>query len=300
MKAIKFLALMLVSLLSMTACLNDDDDTPKLIIDPVEGLRGYIFVSSGSGFFTDSYYGDNARLSIRKENDQWTVLFDDPQWGHATFENVKIDMPHFSYVASGTGTLVMKDLHSGTESSYDATISGDVTNPTITAKIGKMGTVTIQFFAGPASTACQLHGNYEGINSVIVGTPMTGTFGPYTTDITCKVTATPNATLNVEIPEYVLNETAIGNLTLGTVTIKNVFYDSANDRFFRPYGKLDKLTMHFNSDMMNCDTDAPFTEESEIEVKITETGIKIINTFKVGSMPFPIVATFEGTLVSGN
>lgn len=297
MKAIKFLALMLVSLFSMTACLNDDDDTPKLIIDPVD-LQGYIFVSSE--FFTDSYYGDNARLSIRKENDQWTVLFDDPQWGHATFENVKIDMPHFSYVASGTGTLVMKDLHSGTESSYDATISGDVTNPTITAQIGKMGTVTIQFFAGPASTACQLHGNYEGINSVIVGTPMTGTFGPYTTDITCKVTATPDATLNVEIPEYVLNETAIGNLTLGKVTIKNVFYDSANDRFFRPYGKLDKLTMHFNSDMMNSDTDAPFTEESEIEVKITETGIKIINTFRVGGMPFPIVATFEGTLVSGN
>ncbi|MDE5739791.1 MAG: hypothetical protein K2H92_05720, partial [Bacteroidaceae bacterium] len=64
--------------------------------------------------------------------------------------------------------------------------------------------------------------------------------------------------------------------------------------------KLDKLTMHFNSDMMNSDTDAPFTEDSEIEVKITETGIKIINTFRVGGMPFPIVATFEGTLVSGN
>lgn len=294
---------MLVSLLSMTACSNDDDDTPKLIIDPVEGLRGYIFVSSGFGFFTDSYYGDNARLSIRKENDQWTVLFDDPQWGHATFENVKIDMPHFSYVASGTGTLVMKDPHSGTESSYDATISGDVTNPTITAQIGKMGAVTIQFFAGPASTACQLHGNYKGINSVIVGTPMTGTFGPYTTDITCKVTANPDATLNVEIPEYVLNETAIGNLTLGTVTIKGVYYDQANDCFFRPYGELDELTMHFKAEggMMNSDIDAPFTEDSKIEVTNTETGsIKIINTFKVGSMPFPIVATFEGTLVSGN
>ena len=290
---------MLVSLLSMTACLNDDDDTPKLIIDPVDGLQGYIFVSSG--FFTDSYYGDHALLSIREKNDQWTVLFQDPQWGKATFENVKIDMPHFSYVASGTGTLVMKDLHSGTESSYDATISGDVTNPTITAQIGKMGTVTIQFFAGPATTACKLHGNYKGTNSVIVGNDMTGTFGPYTADITCKVTVTPDNTLNVEIPEYVLNDTQIGNLTLGKVTIKNVYYDSANDRFFRPYGKLDKLTMHFNSDMMNSDTDAPFTEDSEIEVTNPETGsIKIINTFRVGGMPFPIVATFEGTLVSGN
>ncbi|MDE5998992.1 MAG: calycin-like domain-containing protein [Bacteroidaceae bacterium] len=294
MKAIKFLALMLVSLLSMTACSDDDNEKPKLIIDPVEDLHGYIFVSSG--FFTDSYYGDHAQLSIREENGQWTVLFQDPQWGNATFENVKIDMPHFSYVASGTGTIVMKDLHSGTESSYDATISGDVTNPTITAQIGKMGTVTIQFFAGPASEACKLHGNYKGTNSVIVG----GTYGPYTADITCKVTANPDATLNVEIPEYVLNGTEMGNLTLGKVTIKGVHYDSANDRFFRPYGKLDKLTMHFNSDMMNSDTDAPFTEDSEIEVKITETGIKIINTFRVGGMPFPIVATFEGTLVSGN
>ncbi|MDE5739971.1 MAG: calycin-like domain-containing protein, partial [Bacteroidaceae bacterium] len=245
MKAIKFLALMLVSLLSMTACSDDDNEKPKLIIDPVEDLHGYIFVSSG--FFTDSYYGDHAQLSIREENGQWTVLFQDPQWGKATFENVKIDMPHFSYVASGTGALVMKDLHSGTESSYDATISGDVTNPTITAQIGKMGTVTIQFFAGPASEACKLQGNYKGTNSVIVG----GTYGPYTADITCKVTANPDATLNVEIPEYVLNGTEMGNLTLGKVTIKGVHYDSANERFFRPYGKVDKLSMHFNSDIMN-------------------------------------------------
>ena len=54
MKAIKFLALMLVSLLSMTACSDDDNEKPKLIIDPVEDLHGYIFVSSG--LLTDSYY----------------------------------------------------------------------------------------------------------------------------------------------------------------------------------------------------------------------------------------------------
>ncbi len=300
MKAIKFLALMLVSMLSMTACLNDDDETPRPTIDPLEGLQGYIFVSST--FFPDTYYGDCATLTIRKENGQWTVLFIDPQWGHATFENVQIDMPHFAYTATGTGTIVMKDLHSGVENSYDATISGDVTNPTITAQLGKMGAVTIKFFAGPASKACQLHGNYQGTNSVVVGNDMTGTFGPYTTDITCKVTANPDATLNVEIPEYVLNKTAIGNLTLGTVTIKNVYYDSAKDRFFRPYGNLDELTMHFKAEggMMNSDIDAPFTEDSEIEVRSTETGLKIINTFRVGSMPFPIVTTFEGTLVSGN
>ena len=49
---------------------------------------------------------------------------------------------------------------------------------------------------------------------------------------------------------------------------------------------------------MNLDGDYPFSDNSEIEVKTTETGIQIINRYQLGKMPFPIVATFEGTIPS--
>lgn len=292
MKAIKFLALALVALLGMTACSNDDDE-PKLIIDPVEGLSGYIFVSSP--FFTNSYYGDAAKLTIQNEKDQWNAYFQDPQWGNGTFENVTIDGA--SHTISGTGTISMTDIHSGNANTYDATINGDVTNPTITIQLGKMGVTTISFFAGEASKACQLNGNYVGTNSVKVG----DTYGPYDADVTCKVTPNPDGTINVTIPEHKLMDTAIGNLTLGKVTIEGLYFDEVNNRFYKEYGKLDKeLNMHFKAegDKMNLDGDYPFSDNSEIEVKTTETGIQIINRYQLGKMPFPIVATFEGTIPS--
>lgn len=292
MKAIKFLALALVALLGMTACSNDDDE-PKLIIDPVEGLSGYIFVSSG--FFTNSYYGDAAKLTIQNEKDQWNAYFQDPQWGNGTFENVTIDGA--SHTISGTGTISMTDIHSGNANTYDATISGDVTNPVITVQLGKMGVTTISFFAGEASKACQLNGNYVGTNSVKVG----DTYGPYDADVTCKVTPNPDGTINVTIPEHKLMDTAIGNLTLGKVTIEGLYFDEVNNRFYKEYGKLDKeLNMHFKAegDRMNLDGDYAFSDNSEIEVKTTETGIQIINRYQLGKMPFPIVATFEGTIPS--
>ncbi len=294
MKAIKILAMMLVALVGMTACSSDDDnETKKLIIDPVEGLQGYIFVSSG--FFTNSYYGDAATLDIKNEKDQWVVKFHDPQWGEGVFENVVIDEK--GHTLSGTGTVSMTDIHSGNANTYDATISGDVTNPVITVQLGKMGVTTISFYAGEASKAFELNGNYAGTNSVKVG----DAYGPYDADVTCKVTPNPDGTLNVTIPEHVLMETAIGNLTLGKVTFEGLYFDETNNRFYREYGKLDKeLKMHFKAegDRMNLDDDYAFTESSEIEVKATEGGIQIINRYQLGRMPFPIVATFEGTIPS--
>ncbi len=293
MKAIKYYALMLIALVGMAACSSDDDDnTQKPIIDPVEGLSGYVFVSSR--FFTDSYYGEAAKLTIKNENNQWNVYFQDPQWGNGTFNNVAINAEQ--HTVTGTGSISMANLHSGEVKTYDATISGDITNPTITAELGTMGTTVISFFAGPAPEACQLGGSYTGVNSVKVG----DTYGPYTADITCKITPNPDGTLNVEIPEHLLNETAIGNLTLGKVTIKNLYYDEANKRFYKEYGKLDKdLTMHFKAEgTMNLDNDYAFTENSEMEVKATETGVQVINRYQLGKMPFLIVATFQGAIAS--
>lgn len=288
MKTIKLFALMLVALVGMTACSDDDDNEPKLIIDPVE-QTGYIFVSAA--YFQDMYYGNNARLGIYPKDGQYSVEFHDPQWGDVTFENVTIDEAH--HTVAGTGELTM--VYRGKEGTYDATLSGDLTNPTISLP-DVMGGTTISFYLGEAPLACQLNGSYAGTTSVMVG----GNFGPYTVSTTYKITPNPDGTLNVEIPEHMLPETAMGDLTLGKVTIKNLYYDSANDRFYREYGKLDELSMHFKSEgTMAMEGDYNFGEASEIEVKVTDNGIKVVNTYLIGNMPFPIVATFEGAIASG-
>ena len=57
--------------------------------------------------------------------------------------------------------------------------------------------------------------------------------------------------------------------------------------------------MHFKAEgTMNLDGDYAFTENSEMEVKATETGIQVINRYQLGKMPFPIVATFQGAIAS--
>lgn len=284
--------MMLVALVGMTACSSDDDnETKKNVIDPVEGLKGYIFVSSG--YFKDSYYGDQATLSVKVKDNQYTITFHDPQWGDVDFENVAID--EAKNTVSGAGTLKMN--YRGKDGSYDAVLSGDVNNPTITMP-DVMGGTTISFFKDDAPLACQLQGNYSGSTSVMVG----DSYGPYTADFTSKVTANPDGTINVEIPEHVLEGTAIGDLTLGKVTIKNVYYDSAKEDFCYPYGKLQKeMIMHFKAERegtVTMDGDYNFSENSEIEVKQTASGIQMINRFQLGKMPFPIVATFEGVIPS--
>lgn len=287
MKTIKLLTLMLVALVGMTACSNDDDNGHKLIIDPVE-QEGYIFVSAA--YFQDMYYGNNARLGIYSKDGQYSVEFHDPQWGDATFENVTIDEAH--HTVAGTGKLTM--VYRGTEGTYDATLGGDLTNPTISLP-DVMGGTTISFYLGDAPLACQLNGSYTGTNSVMVG----DTFGPYTTELTYKITPNPDGTLNVEIPEYGIESTPIGDLSIGKVTIKGVYYEEPNNFFTRPYGQLDELTIHFKAEKngaTNIDNDYSFSEDSYITVKKTDTGIQITNSFSFPRMPFPIVATFEGAV----
>lgn len=276
--------MMLVALVGMTACSDDDNDEQKPIIDPVD-ISGYIFVSSA--YFQDMYYGDNATLKMDTENGQYTATFHDPQWGDVTFEDVQIDASH--HTLSGTGRLTM--VYRGKEGTYDATLSGDITNPTISLP-DVMGGTTISFYAGPATLACQLNGNYQGTNSLMVG----DTFGPYETEMTYKITANPDGTINVEIPEFRIEGTPMGDLTIGKVTIKEVYYDSANGFFYKPYGKLDEMTQHCKAEkdgVVTMDADYPLAEDSYIQVEQTADGIKVTNSFNLGKMPFPMVETFE-------
>lgn len=290
MKAIKFLALMLVALVGMTACNDDDNEgdgnnTPK----PINiNQKGYIFVSSN--YFQDMYYGNNATLKIYPaEENQYNVEFHDPQWGDVTFENVTL-RPQLS----GTGTLSMN--YRGKDGSYEAILSGTMMMPIISMP-SVMGGTTITFYAGTAPVACQLEGKHNGINSVMVG----DSYGPYDINATYSISANPDGTLNLTIPEYSIEGTPIGDITVGKSVIKNIAYDSKKKAFYRVYGE-DGLNIHVKAVKDGTplfDADYAFAQDSYVLIEQTEAGIKVTNSFQPGSMPFPIKATFTEEIAGG-
>ena len=267
MKAIKFLALMLVALVGMTACNDDDNDgdgnnPPK----PINiNQKGYIFVSSN--YFQDMYYGNNATLKIYPaEENQYNVEFHDPQWGDVTFENVTL-RPQLE----GKGTLSMN--YRGKDGSYEAELSGTMMMPIIKMPT-VMGGTTITFYAGTAPVACQLEGKHNGINS-------------------------PDGTLNLTIPEYSIEGTPIGDITVGKSVIKNIAYDSKKKAFYRVYGE-DGLNIHVKVvGSRSFEDDYAFAQDSYVLIEQTEAGIKVTNSFQPGRMPFPIKATFTEEIAGG-
>lgn len=132
--------------------------------------------------------------------------------------------------------------------------------------------------------------NYTGNNVVTVDKE----YPPVT--ITCKVTQRENGTIEVEMPEYQLLNTTIGNLTIGAVTIKNIMYNTGKESYYRVFGK-DGLKMHYKSEGARpMEGDYEFNEDSEISVKLMgngKDGASIILTYSFGKMPFKIISDFE-------
>ena len=86
----------------------------------------------------------------------------------------------------------------------------------------------------------------------------------------------------------------MGDLTLGAYTLTNIAYDEEKGAFYRLYGEgvTEHLTAVRNG-ATTMDDDYELDASSYIQVEKAENGIKVINSFKPGAMPFPIVATFE-------
>lgn len=103
--------------------------------------------------------------------------------------------------------------------------------------------------------------------------------------------------VDVEIPTYTLANTVMGNLTLGTYTVRGLTYDEEKGGFYRDY-KDDGLTFHFSAEMggkKTMDGDYSFNPEKDNNILVKYNGNKvedIVNTFQMGSMPFAIVSKF--------
>ena len=130
---------------------------------------------------------------------------------------------------------------------------------------------------------------YEGETSVQVAGEN------YPATITVKVVKNEDGTINVEIPYYVLTGTRMGDIEVGASTISNIAYDAEKGAYYREYGA-DGLQIHLN--YRGTEADYPFSSDSYIEAKLTDTGLIMTNSFKPGKMPFPIVEAFEGTIPS--
>ena len=106
-----------------------------------------------------------------------------------------------------------------------------------------------------------------------------------------------NTLLDVNVPSYKLNETALGDLTIGGYLVKGLKKDEQKGGYYRDYVN-DGLTMHFkvvSNGQVSKDDDYAMSEgQNNILLVYEGKNIKVTNAFHPGAMPFPIVSTFPG------
>ena len=106
--------------------------------------------------------------------------------------------------------------------------------------------------------------------------------------------------LDVEIPTYTLDETMMGDLTLGTYTVKGLTYDESKGGYYHDYAN-DGLTFHFTAvynGTTSMDNDYEFNNNNntanDILVKYNGSNVEeILNHFHMGTMPFQITSSFK-------
>lgn len=282
MKAIKFLTLTLLALVGMTSCSNDGDYKRTT----ENTYAGYVYASFA---YVSDYYSGSGKLIVSMKNEVYSIKFSNEQWGEATFEKVAVGDK-----LEGTGTITVPARHGGEPTTYEATLSGTLIQPVITVPKLMQGGTTITFYLG-AFPAEKVANTFSGTNTVTVGGQWT-----YTADIDCEITANKDGSINLSLPEYTLDDTMMGDLTLGAYTIPYIPYITEKEAFYKIYGR-DKLTEHIKAEKdgsVNMDNDYTFTDDSEITIEVTSTGIKVTNSFSFGKMNLTIVTTFEGKVPS--
>lgn len=106
--------------------------------------------------------------------------------------------------------------------------------------------------------------------------------------------------VDVEIPTYTLDETMMGDLTLGTYTVKGLTYDDSKGGYYHDYAN-DGLTFHFKvvyNGTTSMDNDYEFNNNNnttnDILVKYNGSNVEeILNHFHMGTMPFQITSSFK-------
>lgn len=169
-------------------------------------------------------------------------------------------------------------------------------------------TVVFQYGKMPMSMTYSVKGYYVKAVSNPITVTVGGQFTYNNDNVTYELRRYKDGEtdkLDVTVPSYTLANTIMGNLTLGSYTVKGLVYDEAQGGYYRDY-KNDGLKFHFTAvqggkTTMDKDYDFATDKDNNILVKYEGNDVSsIVNTFQVGTMPFGIVSVFSGATTSIN
>lgn len=169
-------------------------------------------------------------------------------------------------------------------------------------------TVVFQYGKMPMSMTYSVKGYYVKAVSNPITVTVGGQFTYNNDNVTYELRRYKDGEtdkLDVTVPSYTLANTIMGNLTLGSYTVKGLVYDEAQGGYYRDY-KNDGLKFHFTAvqggkTTMDKDYDFAAEKPNNILVKYEGNDVSsIVNTFQVGTMPFGIVSVFSGATTSIN
>lgn len=167
-------------------------------------------------------------------------------------------------------------------------------------------TVVFQYGKMPMSMTYSVKGYYVKAVSNPITVTVGGQFTYNNDNVTYELRRYKDGEtdkLDVTVPSYSLANTIMGNLTLGSYTVKGLVYDEAQGGYYRDY-KNDGLKFHFTAvqggkTTMDKDYDFATDKDNNILVKYEGNDVSsIVNTFQVGTMPFGIVSVFSGATTS--
>lgn len=261
---------------------SETPSQPKLIHE----LAGYLTVKNR--VLDNVRFDTGAKIKVLQDGGKFLAEFSDTQWGTGSFV---ITMAN--HAINGTGKMKIANPNGGgAAKEYDATMSGSMREIKITIP-SLMGGTDITWHYAEASAASKVAGSYIGTTALKVG----DSFGPFTSaTVGYKITANEDGTINVTASEEnYTGVTMMGNLTLGTYTVKNLAYDKESNSFVRDYSN-DGLKVHFKAvGGMPIDNEYSFKATSKMVVTVDESGtLTIKNNYSLTRMPFPISATYTG------
>lgn len=215
-----------------------------------------------------------------------------------TIENVAFTMGDNHVISFADQTFASKVTVDGNEKSITgSSLSGtyNMADNSLTLK------VVFQYGSMPLSTTYNIKAYYVKTVSSPITVNVGGAFNYTNKSVSYDVRKYMDGDVqkaDVEISTYTLENTVMGNLTLGTYTVKGLTYDESKGGFYRDY-KDDNLTFHFtaeNGGNKTMDGDYSFnnTKDNNILVKYSGNNISdIVNRFQMGSMPFAIESKFD-------
>ncbi|WP_455098252.1 calycin-like domain-containing protein [Prevotella jejuni] len=262
---------------------SETPSQPKLIHE----FAGYLTVKNR--VLDNARFDTGAKIKVLQDGGKFFAEFSDTQWGTGSFV---ITMAN--HAINGTGKMKIANPRAGgAMNEYDATMSGSMTEIKISIP-SLMGGTDITWHYAKASAASKVAGTYTGTTSLKISL-VPGSFTSATVEY--KVTANEDGSINVTASEEkYTGVTMVGNLTLGTYTVKNLAYDKATNSFSRDYSE-DGIKVHFKATggMMERDEDYAFGKTSKMTVTLAEDGtLTITNNYQIGRMPSPISATYTG------